>query len=200
MAHPSAWDGQIPCHEFPRERIVWVEVPKAASTSLKLALANGLHGTGFVDDRLLHEHVGYTYAANVGELGDWLTWRWPAGPWWRFTVVRDPVARFVSLYREKVDRDGLGDIDAWVAAQADSHWWEDIHAVPQVRIVGDPGWYDHVGHVERLDETAALLSERLGQPIILGRHNATGKAPPIAARTRDMLRRRYADDLSAFGY
>ena len=200
MAHPAVWDGQIPTHPFETARLVWVEVPKSGSTSVKMALANALLGTAFTDDIGLHDFVGWTHARTQAELAEWLAQRWDG--WYRFTVVRHPIDRFESLYYEKIDPAGRGSINAWVAAQADSYWWEDIHAVPQTRIIGDPAAYDCVGRLERLDELATMLSERLAVPLQFGRHNSARRPDrePLTAETRALLARIYAADLEAFEY
>lgn len=196
--HPAAWDGRIPCHPFPAARMVWVEVPKAASTTIKVALANHLLGADFQDDVGLHDFVGYSWAAGLGDLERRLAGPWRG--WLRVTVVRDPIDRFASLYRQKIDPHGYGSLDAWVQANADSFWWDDIHAQPQTRIVGDPGWYDLVGRVEELPAFGAELSRRLGTRIRFGRYNVTQPGDPPSPDSLAFLTRRYADDLAAFRY
>lgn len=192
---PSRWDGQIPCHPIPGVNVVYVEVPKAGCTSVKLALAPLLGADPPAD---IHRWFGYTHARNEEELGDWLTGRW-AG-WFRFTVVRHPVRRFESFYAG-IDPDGLGDINAWIAARQDDERWLDIHAVPQRRLTGDPSLYDFVG---RLEETRAI-EEAIGVAtncdLDLPRANASA-APRrrLTQRSLSALRTIYAADLDAFDY
>lgn len=197
MAHPKAWDGRIPVHELSGD-IVWVEIPKAGSTSVKIALANALRGGSFTDDTDLHDWFGYTYAANQDELHDWLTDRWRDR--WKFCVLRDPAARFVSLYYEKIDPHRYGSINAWIQGNADSWWWDDIHAVPQTQIVGDLADYTYVGRIEDSLDVEAHLSARVGEHVKLGHHNATnGDREPLDPLTVRLLEARYAEDYAVLG-
>lgn len=195
MAHPAAWDGRTRLHDLPP--LVWVEVPKAASTSLKLALAQ-LRGRQFTSDAGLHDWLGYSHAS-ADQLAEWLAaWR---GQRFRFTVVRHPVSRWLSLYHEKIDPHGYGDASAWLTANADSWWWDDLHAVPQVAIIGSTAWYDYIGRVEDMPALEAQLSAATGQTVQLPWANRTaGRPPRLTPRARQLLCRRYAADLEAFGY
>lgn len=199
MAHAAAWNGRIPAHDATTPApYVWVEVPKAASTSIKMALAAAAHHP-FDTDAGLHEWFGYTYAGNLAELHEWLAHRWADR--FRFAVVRHPVDRFVSLYHEKIDPHGYGDASAWIMANADHWWWDDIHATPQSAIVGDPAWYDFVGRVEDMAAVRHALSAALRRPVRIPWANRTAGDPPrLTPDAVDALRRRYAADMAAFGY
>jgi hypothetical protein len=149
-----------------------------------------------------------------------------AEDWLRFTVVRDPRTRLWSswqsklLLREPRFADAFGDASwfprvparpedlvedfrAFVAAVAggcarDVHWAVQTTLTRQLPLT-------HVGRVERLEDTVALLCEHAGAaaPRAAARENTSAIALPAGAyddASAAALRRHYREDFEAFGY
>jgi hypothetical protein len=146
--------------------------------------------------------------------------------WLRFSIVRDPVRRLWSAWQTKLllreprfvdafgdqpwfprapERPGdlVEDFRAFVAALRsgsveDVHWAVQHDLVEQVPLT-------HVGCVERLDETLALLRRHVGDrwPGDPARENRSPVSMPADAYDEagaEALRARYAQDLDAYGY
>ena len=146
--------------------------------------------------------------------------------WLRFAIVRDPVRRLWSAWESKlllreprfVDAFGdqpwfprlpgrptdlVEDFRRFVAALRDESV-EDVHWAVQHDLVGRLP-LTHVGRVERFGETLALLREHVGDrwPGEPQRENRSPVPMPADAYDEagaEVLRRRYAPDLEAYGY
>jgi hypothetical protein len=145
--------------------------------------------------------------------------------WLRFALVRDPAARLWSgwqsklLLREPRFADDFGDAPwfprvpwiageiiedfrAFVAALGDGEG-EDVHWSVQHELVRQLP-LNHVGRVERIEETLALLRAHVGAEPPAGRHeNRTPLAPPPGLydeRSAAIVRERHAADYAAFNY
>ena len=192
---------QIPCHPIESERLVYVEVPKAGCTSIKWGLSPFVGGPPEVEDEI-HAWFGYTHARDRGELDRWLASRWKDH--FRFTVVRDPIARFESFFYGTSGRPAWGDINRYVleelATPADP-WRDDIHLVPQALIVGDLSLYDHVGRTHTLNQTARAVSAYLGRRVTFGHLNrSTAERQELSRAARARLRALYRADYERFGF
>lgn len=154
--------------------------------------------------------------------------------WLRLTVVRDPFRRLWSAWQSKLlltepqfsEKFGL---QPWFPPSIDSaediaaSFREfltgladdpdlvraDVHWAPQVELIGHPYVaYSHIGRVEQLDDTIAVLGEHVeqvtGQKLPeLGKPNRT--PVPFVGELLDeagvaLLSQLYAEDLQAFGY
>ena len=147
--------------------------------------------------------------------------------WLRFTVVRDPGTRLWSAWQSKL----LLREPRFAAAFGDEPWFpriperpaelvEDfrrfVAAIPGGR-ADDVHWgvqldlveqlpFTHVGRVERLDETLAVLREHVSSrrwPPEGGQENRTTLPPPPHAydeETAAVVNERYAADQRHFGY
>jgi len=181
------WDGSIPCHEF--GGVLYVEVPKAAATSIKAALGEVPEG----EDP--HRWLGYIDARDPAQLQAWLLGRW--AKLFRFTVVRHPVARFESYFYGHVG----GDINAFIQ---DGFWDRDVHAVPQTAILGeDLAGFDFVGRVEAMDLVQRRLRRTGSVPsrLSLPHLNASvGKRQRLGAASRRVLEAVYRRDFEVLGY
>lgn len=139
---------------------LYVEVPRSGCTSIITAFNPELvHYT----DLAVHGAAIKTFAPDLPTLQFWLAKSWRS--YWKFTVVREPIARFRSYYYGYRERDGLPDdindfardLPAYVA----SNKWPQ-HFVPQTWLIGeDLSLFDYVGRLERMD----LVEQRLGRAI-----------------------------------
>lgn len=186
--HP--WDGRIPCHPIDGAGVVFVEVPKAGCTSVKLALAT-LKGGPPEPDEDIHHWYSYTWAADVDELYRWFDTRWRH--YFRFTVVRDPIARFESYYYSLVGERG---INSHVHSLRTTRL--DIHAVPQAQLIGpEPERFDLVGRTEDMAAVQLALAIATGRIISIPHANRSEPARrPITAKARARLDKIYRADFA----
>jgi hypothetical protein len=191
------WDGRVPCHPVEVAGLVYVEVPKAGCTSVKWALSPFKGGPpGYEDPDEMHRWFGYTYAQHTTEMRDWCGNRWM--DLFRFTVVRDPIERFVSFYRDKVPAHerlvyGLNDY----VLHRFPHDLErrfDIHAVPQSALLGDLSVFDHVAHTEKLEELGPVLSVATGTSVQMPHLNRTYADEELSPEAKEVLYRLYDRD------
>ncbi len=145
--------------------------------------------------------------------------------WLRFSLVREPAARLWSgwqsklLLREPRFHDDFGDAPwfprvpweageivedfrAFVAALGDGEG-EDVHWAVQHDLVAQLP-LNHVGRVERIEETLALLQAHVGGRLRPGRNENRSplRMPPglYDERSATILRKRHRADYAAFGY
>lgn len=183
-----------------RNRIVFVHVPKAGGTSIAAAL-------GVEQNKAFL--LAHATAEEVIELifqDDW-------ADFYSFAVVRNPWARYRSLYR--YHRSGryaalLGrnlshqlastlTIDDWFDYNIDSHFKSNWFGVPQSR------WTEHVTDVfqlERLEDLVDRLESRLGRRIKIPRLNhATGsRGEKLGKRAIEYIAEVDASTIGRFGY
>jgi hypothetical protein len=136
----------------------------------------------------------------------------------RFTFVRDPYARFVSAWRDKIVRgrpgsgirepallETLSDFDRfvdWVLAQDPERI--NVHFRPQTMLVPDN--VDFIGRVESFDADLRHLFGRLGLgdlPEVPHQNRSTWGKRPDPVLTPDRLEgfnRYFGDDFRRFGY
>jgi hypothetical protein len=237
--------GGIPPHVvltsvvFDELRLVYVPMPKSASTSILGALAE-LAGIGLHDrvrsrkpeatrQQVIHDGSMWKPAHRLNSRSaEDVDWILRSDEWFRFTVVREPVRRLWSAWITKVlvrdPRFALMFGDDWfpdrpssatdvvqsfrdfVTALPERPDWSDTHWSSQADLAGDIR-YDHVGRVESLDETAAVVGKFL-------RHR-NQKLPPFPTenpsfvpfdlgvfdrRAHEAAARYTARDRDAFGY
>ena len=197
-------------------RVAYVPVPKAANSSLRTALMTavgredavtaGVHRT----TRALLQPAQAFFAQDRPD-------------WFVFTVVRDPVARALSAWRNKLIEpdeifrplrrmgvterlsfeDFLGVCLDW------PDWALNDHFMPQSlylsQVLERPEL--QVLHVETLAQDwrrvrDALRAGGANPQETLGRHNATRLAvrPDLTQKARDLLNRVYDKDFTNFGY
>lgn len=186
--HP--WDGAIPCHPIDGAGIVYVEVPKAGCTSIKLALS-GLKGGPPEPDEDIHHWWSYTWATDLAELYRWFDTRWRT--YFKFTVVREPVARFESFYYGKV---GQYAINSYVHALRMTQL--DVHAVPQASLLGpELDRFSFIGRTEQMDVVGTVLSAVAGQVITVPHANRSEpERRPLTPKARARLLEVYHADIA----
>jgi len=185
---------------------LFFHLPKCAGISLaKAVYGNNAAGHIFVRDALMF------FGAN----------RFDA--FFKFTVVRDPWDQCCSAFTF-LSTGGLNAQDQqWADAHlADCHdindfierklhlpairrWW---HFRPQMDFLRDPRTgapgVDFVGRFEQLDETVAVLQDRLGRAVQLPWENKTETRQSaegmLTAASAQKIARLYKSDIETFGY
>ena len=201
-------------------RLACLQMPKVACSSFRTALA-----------LLNHPELTLAVASQPGAIQRNRDWSDAVGPecpelreFFRFTFVRDPIARFVSFYRSKIARlDGqptrprfqkLGysaDMSATEVfdrlARTPAEQLDD-HVIPQSAFILCKGrlQIDFIGRLERLAEDVKLIEARVGAPLQLSHQNRTINARSDDARAqitpelRQRLEAFYAADFALLGY
>jgi hypothetical protein len=181
---------------FDRQRAVFVHVPKAAGTSVAMAVfaADPGHFSAdelqSIDRRKFERYI-------------------------RFAFVRDPVSRMLSTYKYAVAEAtanprsavrfilrfrGLEDFvqNGLTTELVERHYffWS------QCRYVGAPGMVDFIGKMETIDSDFRKLADKQGWTCTLSHLNrsSSGSASPCPAEIRDIVRSRYREDFERFGY
>jgi hypothetical protein len=203
-----------------QHRLAYLQVPKAACTSLRAAICllnhPELSPELVTSDEWVHRNrkMNDILRPGASELGGMF----------RFTFVRHPYARFLSFYRNKIAepdsaavtrrfaRQGFTagmPIDAALAVIEATRVEElDPHLIPQVDLVyrGGTALVEFIGHVERLAEDIKLVESRSGVALNLPHLNHAAGAGIERARqflsdsARARLQQIYARDFDRFAY
>ncbi|MEL6916044.1 MAG: sulfotransferase family 2 domain-containing protein [Pseudomonadota bacterium] len=207
------------------DRITYVSAPKCACSALKMYFFHVEHGRPWRPYRRLGRKVSIhrVYPSRPFTAG--LTRA--AAEHFRIAVVRDPVARLVSTFVNKV-ASGLLAANAFVraalaalGASARPGFEEfvarlglyrrvspmiDQHARPMVDFLGsDAGWYDHIVDISDIDTIDAVVRARVTRgslPARIHRKNesAAGDKPAVAPDLRARITGLYKADVDAFGH
>ncbi len=208
-----------------RHRVAFFPVPKNACTTGKELIHHLEHGAFFGRRRLtgpeprygkIHSLWGTAYlrpedlAATEG--------------FWRFAILRDPVSRLVSAWKNKVVQQRALSAEAAGPALAAAGLPPDPdfptfvsgldgyrtashtvahHTDPQLRFLGrDPGVFDRLYRMTEIEALRADLARRTGHALPMPPvTNATGRLPDplLDAATRGRIAAWYAEDLAIFG-
>ncbi|MFV0244024.1 MAG: sulfotransferase family 2 domain-containing protein [Qingshengfaniella sp.] len=197
-------------------RAVYVPVPKAANSSVKLALAPVLG----VDPATITEVQKDPRLPMVrfSEIADRLT-----PDWFVFTVTRDPWTRSYSAWRDKVIRQEarLRALHAMGIQPGDdfetflrvlSRWPRKMlndHFIPQADLLEDPMAHGPVEIVksEDLPKIWPQIADRIAangvpRPAPIGVANQSGPRtrPDLSPAEQALIKALYADDFTTFGY
>ena len=207
---------------LPDQGVVYVRVPKAACSTLKL----WLHRIHLDDPTAMPESIHTGLAVPRAHKVGWdVVCRMLAGEAYRFTFVREPVQRLQSAYWDKIVRPrrnsqwrdhvrstlGLASdadvtMDLFLASMeaTDPVSW-DVHWRPQ-HLLTMHGLveYDHVGHLETFDADVATIRAAADLPAMpIEVRNRKGRPEDPLEGRPDLVRRAealYAADFEAFGY
>lgn len=200
--------------EFEDFELAYMPVPKAGSTAVKTALtALGGERPDEGDTAWVHNHMPTRRFSPEGFAR--------SAPFWRFTVIRDPIERLLAVYSDLIlGRDVMAysadvrrgrvhlptrpdpdfffqNLDRYRAASfAIKH-----HAMKQMVFTGpDLGAYDHIYDAARLDEVFADLSSMTGRPVAasVAAPQETLKMRDLKPETRAIIRAEAAADYDAF--
>jgi hypothetical protein len=215
---------------LPERRTIYIEVSKAACTSLKLLLSEALHGPFPTEPMEVHERRKSGIPA-IADIGVSRFFRLVDDPrTLTFTFVRNPYARLVSAYRDKVEPVPLGagggfreigaffgrrlaalDPDrplpfAWFVTMAceTAESGRNGHWLAMDRLVPRADVVcRHVGRVEHFDSDILPVCDHLGIAPPRRRANATTPvrlADWITPSLGEAIRRAYRADFERFEY
>lgn len=207
---------------LPEHHVIYVRVPKAACSTLKLWIYRIHVGDPAAMPESIHRSLDVPRPHKIG----WdLVARMLSGDAYRFTFVRNPVDRLKSAYWDKIVRPqqnsqwrdevraalGVGDdvevtADLFLAAMeaTDPVMWN-VHWRPQ-HLLTMHGLveYDHVGRLETFDTDVATIREAAELPAMpIEVRNRKGRPEDPLGGRPDLVRRveaLYAADFEAFGY
>ena len=186
---------------------IFVHVPKAAGTSVNKALYGRTLG---------HYSAGEIQTKFPGLYERAFT----------FSLVRNPWDRVLSAYRfacvGRTDSMGIhksnqyripefGTFERFVCEWLPKQNVENLDFIfrPQWMFVCDRAgevMVDHLGHLEAMDATAAVLTEKLGQKITIRNENSTGnpkkgyRGAYLRPEMVDVVQSIYGHDIGLFGY
>lgn len=173
-------------------RILYLPVPKAACTSVKMMLHEletgeayvSTAGEGYMIHRIRPTEV---FVKNPAGLGN---------DFYKFAVIRDPIKRFLSAYSNRVvhyrelsmEKAGASlvslrlkpdpDLPTFIAryhdyAEASPSIWH--HTRPMVDFLGkDLRYFDRIYRIDELDALVSDLSARAGKDLVLPREQTGG--------------------------
>lgn len=197
--------------------IAYWPVPKNACTSLKEAFYRIEHGSPYVPNEGRHIHNLYPSLPNGGRYHDWLD-----DTYYKFVVIRDPIERFVSAFKNRVLHHGeLGavvmDSSARKACLTDINEFVRLfefflknsksihhHCQPQVRFVRNVlTRADAVVDIKQIKDLEGRLSARCGEFYLerkqtspLGRNKCNTE---LTRSSLDKLKDYYANDYRQLG-
>ncbi len=139
--------------------------------------------------------------------------------WYVFTVVREPITRFLSFYCNKIldqningnptiaDRREFGfatnmSLDRAIDSLVDPMFDCDPHAVPQSDVLNHAGTeLDYIGRLENLSECVATIEQETGARLPLQHLNQKRSSYPLISEQQfDRLAEFYKNDIDQFGY
>jgi hypothetical protein len=198
---------------IPGQPVTYLQNPKVASKSIEATLWKAYDPEGapdnphgrkpkpFIDNHASEEQVSDLLASEF------------------FTVVRNPYARFVSAFLNKVQRSAWLKISAHFGMEPEprpsvKELLALIHDMPatdldqhfrpqHINVLHGLAPIDFLGHMERMDEVTAFL-DRHGFRMVVNLTNATGASERIGEILDDAdlkaIRAIYEEDFRIFGY
>lgn len=200
----------------PQEQLFYNRIPKAANSTVMTVLAqhSGFSRAGATRAKSRMLRPSRMTAAQVASLA--------SGEVFRVTFVRDPYARVLSAYRDKIlgakrqlarhfgvePGGGVPTFTEFCRFLADRGLWLDAHWAPQADLLLlPPDSFDLIGRVETLDrDLATVVSRVFGATHVEGRRAGpvTDAKDRVASDYTDEARaivgRLYRRDFDLFGY
>jgi len=192
-------DGDARLYLFPEKKIIYVEVPKAGCSSIKVALKKNRGDWDGPIDSSFHVWFHYT-RVTVEDLENTLKTKY--SDWKKFTVVRNPYDRFLSLYNDPRKKLFKKSIDI-VLRDFKKYWYRDAHGMSQADLIGrDTSIYDFVGHTESMEDVFDYLSEAFGEKIEFEHRNTARSKKHLSLNYEQKvkLQELYPEDFDLLGY
>ena len=195
----------------PAHRLAYLVMRKCGCSSIKYALSK-IRDSETVELVASQIHSRHENLLTAEELGDESTW-------YKFTLVRDPVKRFLSFYANKIldqnlrhnhtfqntERYGLFpnmSMDQVIDRLTDDRFIVEPHIVPQAWLLDQLGFsLDHVGRLENMAATLAAIAKDTGVQLPVQHLNQESQKPVAPTREQfDRLTEFYREDIARFGY
>ena len=139
--------------------------------------------------------------------------------WFKFTIVRDPISRFISFYANKIldqnldhnhtffsrDRFGLLPnmaMDQVIEIMMEEKFEIEPHIAPQADLIKGIGYeLDFIGRLENMAGCLDHIESKTGVRLPLQHLNEAKQKPVVPTRSQfEKLARFYQSDISEFGY
>ncbi len=196
-----------------RANFLYAPVPKAACSSILNALIDYFRESR--TDGGAHQRPFWVHRHFLANPRYWVNPRTLAKtPYFKFTVVRDPLDRFVSGYRNRIidnrdlaeNADGLPalpDMDFFAThlrGYCEANGKIDWHFRPQTEVIGDPAAYDRIYDISELDELYTDLKEKCGVELKPYNRNKSRapKPAPMSSEAMQAVFDFYRADYDAF--
>lgn len=179
---------------FHHHKAIFIHIPKAAGTSVSIALFG--HQVG-------HSTIMERYTQDYAATRDYF----------KFTFVRDPLARAMSAFkfmqaggmtpRDKAYSRRLEGLTFADFARRLSEFQDIEHFRPQHSFICNPYrrvLVDYVGRLETMGESFAYVTERMGLKAQLSHLNSGSEKSPVDDETGRIVREFYSRDYVLFGY
>ena len=192
-------------------RLAFYSVPKVGKTAIK-----GVMKRTAQPDGRFNNYGDHFFSPRL---------RWHGRNCYRFTVVRDPLERLVSAYANRIaDRDDIRTAPLSVLAckllglnpspgleefvlNLNKYFWINDrifrHVIPQIRYIGkDPGYYNAIYSIRQMSEVAEMLSEQLGETIVIPRSNASisrFSVDDLSEEAKAIAQKFYREDYAIYG-
>jgi hypothetical protein len=202
---------------IPGQPVSYLKNPKVASTSIELTLWRAHSPTGV--PLVPHGHSNAPFVQRVHDLPEAADAAFFDSSF--FSVVRNPFARVLSAYLNKVGprKHVWQHISLSIGLKPETHpslddllralldhdpFAVDKHFQPQwINILHGLAPLDYLGHLERMQDVSAYL-QRYGLVLEHSGINATNANEKVGSQigpgTADLIRRYYADDFRLYGY
>jgi hypothetical protein len=192
------------------KKYVYVAIPKTASISVSISLG---HGDNIPEPDFYHQGITSVLTTNP-----------EAVTYFKFSFVRNPWARLLSLYNdftlkrvfqysEKVQHDKplfseFADFNDFCIRLHDSSWMDNIFLRSQAELLSLHGRtvMDYIGRFETLHDDFSVVCSKIGMvgtPLLKhneGKYDNTSYRPYYTIEAKDAIARLYDLDIEVFGY
>ena len=204
---------------FPRLKAIYLPVPKAAGSTVlsTLVAADGSPRLVGIVDHNTDEARHLVSAEDTICAGSGMRFATPE--WFRFAFVRDPYARIVSAYLDKIASGRKPRFTKWLGLPPDVGLLDFLRRIseqevdemnrhwrPQSALISPKVKLDFLGRFERFNEDFVKVLDRLGVDSAAIKERrahqtaADSRLDIIGVEEKALIDRIYRDDFERFGY